>query len=483
MNYYLGIDCGGTFIKAAIFDVSGNMIACVRENVCVISEKSGYAERDMYNLWTLCAGVIRKTIEKSKLPSEQIKAVGISAQGKGIFLLDEDKKPLGRAILSSDQRSLEIVRSWQEDGLPEKLYPITRQTLWTGHPVSILRWIKEYEPERYQKIGSILMSHDYLRFCLTGELSCEETNISESNLYNMNTGKYDPLLASLFGLDGIIDKLPKVVSANDIAGYITKDAAELTGLNIGTIVVGGLFDVVSTALCAELDDETKLNVVLGTWSVVSGVTTEIDTHQELPFVYGRYAESRKFIVHEASPTSAGNLEWFVKQWNLDYQEINQQISTLEPASSSILFVPFLYGSNAGLGMQGGFYGIQSHHGQAHLLQAIYEGVLFSLMHHIDRMLKRFPNTKILRVTGGPTKSDIWLQMLADFTGMRLEIPQIEETGCLGAALMAMQGEGNMNKPFKANPMKVVEPNLSYFSAYQEKYKRYKQFTNALKAML
>lgn len=483
MNYYLGIDCGGTFIKSAIFDVSGNMIACSRENVPVISEKSGYAERDMNDLWAICATVIRKTIEKSKLSSEQIKAIGISAQGKGLFLLDQDNNPLGKAILSSDQRALEIVKGWQKEEIPEKLYPITRQTLWTGHPVSILRWIKEFEPERYQKIGSILMSHDYLRFCLTGELSCEETNISESNLYNMNTGKYDPYLAELFGLEGVISKLPKIISANEVAGYVTKEAAELTGLAMGTVVVGGLFDVVSTALCADLDDETKLNAVLGTWSVVSGITAEIDPHQELPFVYGRHAESGKFIVHEASPTSAGNLEWFVKQWNLDYQEINNSISTLEPATSSVLFVPFLYGSNAGLGMQGGFYGIQSHHTQAHLLQAIYEGVLFSLMHHLDRMLQRFPQAKILRVTGGPAKSNIWLQMLADFTGMRLEIPQVEETGCFGAALMAMQGIEEKNHSFKAKPMKVVEPNPPYFAAYQAKYQRYKQLTNALKAML
>ena len=91
-------------------------------------------------------------------------------------------------------------------------------------------------------------------------------------------------------------------------------------------------------------------------------------------------------------------------------------------------------------MQAGFYGIQSHHTQIHLLQAIYEGVIFSLMSHLERMQVRFPNASTLRVTGGPAKSEVWMQMLADISGMRLEIPNIEETGCLGAALMAMQAE-------------------------------------------
>lgn len=484
MNYYLGIDCGGTFIKAALFNTDGEMLSCVRENVNVISEQAGYAERDMHELWQVCANVIRQTIENSQISPSHIKGVGISAQGKGAFLLDQQNKPLGHAILSSDQRALDIVKQWQKEGIPEKLYPITRQTLWTGHPVSILRWVKDNQPERYQQIGSVLMSHDYLRYCLTGKLFCEETNISESNLYNMVTGQYDPVLADLLGLSGIIDKLPPIIAANQIAGYITPEAAALTGLCVGTAVVGGLFDVVSTALCADLDDETKLNAVLGTWSVVSGITDHIDDSQTLPFVYGRYAQSEKLIIHEASPTSAGNLEWFVKQWHLDYQQINQLVSELEPAASSVLFVPFLYGSNAGLGMQAGFYGLQAHHTQAHLLQAIYEGVLFSLMHHLNRMLQRFPAATLLRVTGGPTKSKIWLQMLADFTGMKLDVPQIEETGCLGAALMAMQGTGESTTDvFQAQTMFSVEPNPIYFTAYQQKYQRYQQLTEALKAMI
>lgn len=481
MQYTLGIDCGGTFIKAALFDQNGHLHTLHRENVAVISEQAGYAERDMTTLWQTCANVIQQAVKKSGISAKQIKAVGISAQGKGAFLLDKNKQPLGRAILSSDQRSLAIVKQWQAEGMPETLYPITRQTLWTGHPVSILRWIKDNDPERYANIGSMLMSHDYLRFCLTGQLHCEETNISESNLYNMATGQYDPQLAKTLGLQEITEKLPLVIKPDEIAGYVTQQASEQCGLAEGTPVVGGLFDVVSTALCADLNDETKLNAVLGTWSVVSGITDYLDPNQPLPFVYGKYAEASKFIVHEASPTSAGNLEWFVKQWQLDYADINQAVAALPPAESSVLFVPFLYGSNAGLGMQAGFYGMQSHHTQAHLLQAIYEGVLFSLMHHLNRMRQRFPNATILRVTGGPVKSAVWMQMLADLTGMTLEIPQVEETGCYGAAMMAWRGIGEKMQQ-NADKMQQVVPNSANFATYQAKYQRYQQLVGALQSL-
>ncbi|MGR6981579.1 FGGY-family carbohydrate kinase [Testudinibacter sp. P27/CKL/0425] len=485
MDFWLGIDCGGTFIKASVYDSAGKAYGSYRQNLAVLSEKAGQAERDLDLLWHGCAEVIAGAIQASAVSAEQIKGVGISAQGKGLFLLDKNKKPLGNGILSSEQRALSIVKQWQQQQIPQQLYPFTRQTLWTGHPVSILRWLKENEPTRYAQIGSILMSHDYLRYCLTGEIACEETNISESNLYNMQTGQYDPELAKLLDIEEIVDALPPVIGSSQIAGYITAEAAKLTGLKQGTAVVGGLFDVVSTALCAGLDDETKLNAVMGTWSVVSGITKQIDDSQTLPFVYGRYAQQGEFIVHEASPTSAANLEWFVQQWGLtDYKEINQLVGSLPKAESSVLFIPFLYGSNAGLGMQAGFYGLQSLHTKAHLLQAIYEGVIFSLMHHLDRMLQRFPNTTVLRVTGGPSKSAVWLQILADLSGLKIEVPQIEETGCLGAALMAMTGLNVFADVQQAQQIvnaDVVEitPDQAAYDKYQTKYKKYKLLLESL----
>ncbi|SPX42418.1 L-xylulose kinase [Haemophilus influenzae] len=98
------------------------------------------------------------------------------------------------------------------------------------------------------------------------------------------------------------------------------------------------------------------------------------------------------------------------------------MQNLNPQVAQSYLHLFLYGSNAKLGMQAGFYGIQSHHTQIHLLQAIYEGVIFSLMSHLERMQVRFPNASTLRVTGGPAKSEVWMQMLADISGNETRNP-------------------------------------------------------------
>lgn len=484
-KYWLGIDCGGTYLKAGLYDNTGKEIGIYRTLSPIENPQIGWAERDMDNLWSSCIKVIASLVDNYPDSAQYIQGIGISAQGKGLFLLDNKDKPLGKGILSSDRRAMDIVLQWQQQKVPEKLYPLTKQTLWTGHPVSLLRWIKDNQPERYQKIACVMMSHDYLRFCLTGNKNCELTNISESNLYNIRSQQYDAKLAQLLGIETIIEKLPPIVNSSAICGYITPEVAKLTKLPAGIPVVGGLFDVVSTAICCGLKDETVLNVVMGTWAVTSGIANKILDDEPYPYVYGEYAIPNQYIIHDASPTSSANLEWVVKQLGLsDYNDINRRIEQLPKAASEVFFIPFLYGTNSNLAMTSGFYGMQSFHNQDHLLQAVYEGVIFSHMLHINRMLQRFNSIKTLRVAGGPTKSKVWMQMLADISGYPLELAQIEETGCLGAALTAMVGTQEYKDLQHAvtqlkTPLTTILPDQQVYSAYQRKLKKYQNLIESL----
>ncbi|ECC5185440.1 carbohydrate kinase [Salmonella enterica subsp. diarizonae] len=484
-TFWLGIDCGGTYLKAGLYDAEGHEHGIHRQSLQTLSPFPGYAERDMHQLWQQCVATIAGLLKQTGVSGGQIKGIGISAQGKGLFLLDKQNRPLGNAILSSDRRALNIVERWQQDGIPQKLYPVTRQTLWTGHPASLLRWIKEHEPKRYAHIGCVMMAHDYLRWRLTDVKGCEESNISESNLYNMTTGRYDSRLTQWLGISEIDHALPPVVGSAETGGKISEEAAAITGLAAGTPVVGGLFDVVSTALCAGIDDEFTLNAVMGTWAVTSGIARGLREHEAHPYVYGRYVNDGQYIVHEASPTSSGNLEWFTAQWgDLSFDEINRAVASLPKAGSDLFFLPFLYGSNAGLEMTSGFYGMQALHTRAHLLQALYEGVVFSHMTHLNRMRERFTEVRTLRVTGGPAHSDVWMQMLADVSGLRIELPQVEETGCFGAALAARVGTGVYRSFSEAqraleHPIRTLLPDMTAHARYQRKYHHYQHLIEAL----
>lgn len=135
-------------------------------------------------------------------------------------------------------------------------------------------------------------------------------------------------------------------------------------------------------------------------------------------------------------------------------------------------------------MNSGFYGIQALHTRAHLLQAVYEGVIFSHMTHINRMRERFTQARTLRVTGGPAHSDVWMQMLADVSGLCIELPQVEETGCFGAALAARVGTGvyrNFSDAQRSvqHPVRTLLPDMTAHKRYQHKYHHYQNLISAL----
>ena len=135
-------------------------------------------------------------------------------------------------------------------------------------------------------------------------------------------------------------------------------------------------------------------------------------------------------------------------------------------------------------MTSGFYGMQAIHTRAHLLQAIYEGVVFSHMTHLNRMRERFTDVHTLRGTGGPAHSDVWMQMLADVSGLRIELPQVEETGCFGAALAARVGTGVYHNFSEAqrdlrHPVRTLLPDMTAHQLYQKKYQRYQHLIAAL----
>lgn len=481
MNYYIGLDSGGTFMKACLFDQAGQQIALSRTSATVINDVEGWVERDLDSLWQDTSKVLKELLQKSAIDVKNVKGISISAQGKGVYLLDKQGKNLRNGIMSSDSRSLNIVKQWHKENLPGKIYPLTLQTLWTGHPVSIVRWLKDNEPENYQNIGSILMAHDYIRYRLTGQIHGEITNMSESNFYNASQNDYDPALLSLFAIEEVFSALPPILKPTDLAGTITDKISQETGLLTGTPVFGGLFDVVATAICSGVkSDQQKLNYVMGTWSVTSGICKEIKP-SAYPFVHGQYAVDGEFIVHEASPTSASNYEWFNEYLSeageMNHVKNQSLVAALPAAASSLFFVPFLYGSNMGLGIKSGFYGMQSHHTKGHLIQAIWEGILFCHNLHLDRMRQHFSDAQVLRVTGGTTTSSVWMQMLADLTGMKVEIPCVDETGALSAALVAMVGSGQyscLDSALQAIKLedKYVSPNKANFDQYQIKYKKY-----------
>lgn len=488
VGYLLGIDHGGSVSKVALFDTEGHEIAVAFRYVDLIQSFPGWSERDANKMWADTCEMIQEIISKSGINSTQILAIGCTGHGNGLYLVNETGTPVRNGINSSDYRAQQYIDNWKANGIDKLSLPLTTQCLWPGQPNALMAWLYDHEPEIVQNACWILMAKDYIRMKLTGEFLAEITDMSGTSLMNVFTGKYDDRVLQIFGLEQIKPMLPPLIGSADLAGYITKEAALLTGLKEGTPVAGGMFDIDACGLASGIIDEKQMSLVAGTWGNNQYISRTPLVDKEL-FMTSRYSIPGWYLMLEGSPTSVSNLEWFIKTFLSREKEemgdsffdwMNDQVASVSPESTKILFLPFLFGSNEGANLKACFYGFEGNNSRSEMIRAVYEGIVFSHKHHVERLLKFRDKPEVIRCTGGATRSEVWMQLFADVIGIPMEIPEGTQLGALGAA-MAAAVCCDLYKDFpKAvkNMTRIKQrfkPDINRSVIYEKKYQQYKNF--------
>lgn len=494
-RYLLGIDNGNTFSKAALFDLQGKEIAVANCSADTEYPHPGWTERSMEMLWQSTAAAIRKLLSVSGIPPEEIAGIGNCGHGNGIYLLDKQGLPLRYGIQSMDSRAAGVLAEWDQSKLHAKVFPITLQSFWPAQPNALLAWLKKNEPQNYERIGSVLMVKDYIKYRLTGEISTEYTDMSAANLMDVRGKKYSSELMALYDLSEVYDTLPPLYLSSEVIGKITHAASEETGLAVGTPVVGGLFDVDASAIGSGVVDVNQACLVMGSWSINDVVTKDPIIDPSL-FMTTIFADPRLFLTIEGSATSATNLEWFVNQFCSEeraeakrrgisvYEICSEEVANLPPGSTNIIFHPFLYGSNVQSTARAGFYGMAGWHTRAHLLRALFEGVVFGHLSHIEKLYRAGGQINTARLAGGGSRSKVWSQMFADVIQIPMEVTDGNELGARGAALSAGIGTGIYKDYAEAvaqavTVVRVHEPNPSNTPIYLRRYTEYKKLIQVM----
>ncbi len=498
-QYVMGIDNGGTVTKAAIYNLEGQVLAIASNTTRMITPKPFFTERDIVELWQSNLLVIKEVIKKSAINTADIIGISVTGHGNGLYLVDENGNATRNGIISTDNRAKQYVENWYQSPKFEcEILPKTMQSIWAGQPVALLAWLQDNEPESLNKARYIFMVKDLIRFYLTGEAYQELTDISGTNLINVRDRCYDDEILEFWG--GLLwkDKLPPIKLSTDCCGHITPEIAELTGLKAGTPVSGGIFDISASSLASGVNQINKLAIVAGTWSINEYVTDKPVVDKNL-FMTSIYPMESRWQITEASPTSASNLEWFIthfmaadkqleeKKGSSVYTLCNQLVASTTPDESQLMFFPFVFGSNTIPDATAGFVGVTSFHHRAHFLRAIYEGVAFSHLYHVERLRQINPQlSDVIRIAGGITQSPVWLQIFADIFQCQLETVDVQEHGTLGAAMTAAVMEGYFADVFAACEVmvkvaKVITPNIANKVTYQQKYALYKRMLDNMQA--
>ena len=494
-KYLLGIDSGSTVTKAALFDLNGKEIAVATCRADTEYPHPGWTERNMEQLWASTVNAIRDVLMKSQVKPEEIAGIGNTGHGNGLYLLDKEGHALRPGIQSMDTRASAILEEWNQRGLRSQVFPFTIQSFWPAQPNALLAWLKKYEPQTYERIGAILMVKDYIKYRLTGEITGDFTDMSATSLMDVRNKCYSRELMALYDLSEVYEALPPLRQSFQVAGCVTRAAAEEIGLAAGTPVVGGLFDVDASPIGCGTVRPGEACIVAGTWSINAVITREPIVSPEL-FMTTLFADGNLFLTVEGSATSATNLEWFVAQCCGDeraeakrcgvpvYEVCNEQVASIAPGSTNIVFHPFLFGSNVQPTARAGFYGIAGWHTRAHLLRALYEGVVFGHLSHIEKLKNAGAKIESVRLAGGGSRSQVWTQIFADTLQMPMQVSDGNELGARGAALSAGIGAGIYRDYAVAveqavSIVRIQEPLAANTSLYLARYAEYRRLIEAM----
>lgn len=482
-QYVMGIDHGGTGMKAVLFDMNGQEIASAYRSTPMLTPAPGHTERDMERLWEMNCETVREALERSGVDPTAIAGVSFSGHGKGLYLWGNDGRPVRPGIVSTDSRAWLIAERWNRDGTAQKLYPMTCQSVMACQPVALLKWLEENEPECLPRIRYIFGIKDYVRYRMTGRALGELTDLSGSNLINLRTCGYDPEILRLTGLEWAADKLPDLIYPSDPGGTVTAECAARTGLLAGTPVAAGLFDIDACAVGMNVCDDSRIAVIAGTWAINEYISRTPVVNRRVK-MNSLYAIRGFYLAEESSPTSASNYDWVLKTLMEEaaggdlYAWANAQVDSVSPDGQEIVFLPYLYGGSDDPRTKAAFIGLEAWHNRAQILRAVCEGIVFSHRKQIERLQSsREVPAPAIRLAGGMVRARGWVQMFADILGLPVETIDVRELGALGAAMTAAVAAGAYHSIVDAardmvRIEKIYSPDPALKPLYDRKYESY-----------
>ena len=491
--YFMGVDNGGSMVKAVIFDALGSEIAASSARLEMLTPQAGFTERDMDELWRINCQVIREAIDLAG--GIDIAGVACSGHGKGLYLWGHDDKPCANGIVSTDSRASAYAKKWVADGTADRVFAKTFQRILACQPVALLCWLKDHQPDVLSQVKWIFAVKDFIRFKLTGEAFAELTDYSGSNLLNVRDGCFDRQLLAEYGLEDFFDALPPLRQSTDLCGTVSARAASETGLAQGTPLAGGMFDIDACAIAMDIVNEDHVCVIAGTWSINEYIARAPVLDKSV-MMNSLYCIPGYYLIEECSPTSASNFALFVDMFLGEEKRSAEALginvfdhccalaAEVAADASGIVFLPYLFGSNYDPQAKACLVGVDSHHSRPQIIRAVLEGIVFCHRVHLEKLLARRGGTDAVRLAGGAANSLFWAQMFADVFKLPVEIVDTRELGALGCAMAAAVAAGvYRDLPEAASQMAKIkcriEPDAARSAIYDRKFARYEQVAGAL----
>ena len=495
MNLILTLDIGTSEIKAALFNEKLKLLHLENTKNKVKYSYDGKSELDMNVLWKQCISLITKILNNNKI-NINIIGVGITANMVGLWPITSNGKPVRKAILWNDLRTIKILNKMKskDNKIYEKIFNESGSVLQYGCTIPLIKWFYENERKNFDKTRWFLNCKDWIRFKLTNQIANDytETVVAPGSAFKINRSKK---IFKLFNINNqAITKLPVLKKSNSIAGYTTDKIEKATKLKKGTPVIIGAGDVPTSVLGLGANRP-------GTAATIFGTTIHNCYISNKPNFYPRnigllfYSPNSTWLKTMINVAGTINLDWAIKNFfnNDEYLsnkqkyilKLENQIKKIPIGSNNLIYLPYInfggviapfHNEKA----SGVFYGLSHSHNKYEILRSIYEGVVLSIIDCYSSLNKKINK---LYLAGGGSNSKLWSQMISDALNLKVLIPEGEEFGAKGAAIITLKTIKNIDiKSEKNNKLKIKKifsPHYKNHTKYKEIYFKYKILSRKL----
>ena len=497
-KYLIGLDIGTSGAKCIIVDETGKVIASSTQEYPLYTPKPGWAEQNPADWWDACVRGLKVILKKANVDAKDIAGVSYSGQMHGLVALDENNAVIRPAILWCDQRT-----QAQCDWITEKagglagLLTYTNNQMLTGYTGGKILWLRDEEPENFNKMKLFVCPKDYIRFRMTGTLGIDMSDASGTGFFDVRNRKWSDGLIELAGLDKAI--FPEAHESTELAGTVTAEAARETGLPEGLNCYFGGGDAIIQTTGGGMVKPGTLGVVIGT---AGNVAMALDKYEDNPngalqLFCGN--EPGSWMALGVTLTAGGAYRWFRDELgkyesgvaksvsDSVYNVMGKAAEKSVPGAHGVVFTPYLTGERCPYpdpNARATFYGLTLGTKKQDIIRAVMEGVTYSLRQLVDIMGKFATNEKVY-TSGGGSVSKLWRQMQADIFNLPVyTMSAASEGGAYGAIMVAGVGAGIWKDLKEAAGIIHAEtetlPNPENQPAYNDTYEIYCGLYHALK---
>ena len=492
--YLLGYDIGSSSVKASLVNaVTGKCVASAfypKTEAAIIAVKQGWAEQEPANWWENLKLSTKAIMAESGVKPEDIKAIGISYQMHGLVCVDKNQNVLRPAIIWCDSRAVPYgQKAFQTLGEEKCLSHLLNSP--GNFTASKLAWIKENEPEIFEKIYKIMLPGDYIAMRLTGEICTTVSGLSEGMFWDFKNNCVADFLMDYYGFDkSIIADIKPTFSEQ---GRVTAAAAEELGLKEGIPVTYRAGDQPNNALSLNVFNPGEIASTAGTSGVVYGVNGKVNYDPKSrvnTFAHVNHTEEQTRLGVLLCINGTGILNSWIKRTvvpeGVSYAEMNDLAAQAPIGAGGVSILPFgngaermLQNKEVGCSINGVNFNL---HTRNHIIRAAQEGIVFSFKYGIDIM--KGMGMDVQKIHAGHANmflSPIFRETLAGVTGATIEL--YDTDGSVGAAKGAGMGAGiykDNNEAFATlDKLEVIEPKVKDAAAYADAYGRWVEYLEKL----